>query len=474
MRQRLDVDASTPVATPALGLFARPDAVLSAWVRPWRLRPLAAWSGGAEVVRALAVVAEDQRALLSARGMQLVLASELLMTDDGAELDDAAMSLVVDRGVLRLRSVQSLTAEGEAILEAASKGASETYAVAVDDAWIDAALRADARAMLEATEPPPTLAAAKTASEMAEALADGGSMAMAYMGLRHPFGLLRLVDRWARTERLPLPIDVLPTAAQVVWRGKDGDVPRVVLSVQWPESYVDRPLAGMVPIAKAEPGFESLRMDTLAPYGRPITVFGLGGEGAGTFDTSQGDRFAGLLRARVSLARIGADVATHDPERGAMLMAAGQVQVTVERRDGALVSEVAWAPGSGGAVAAVAVPVLPGERRPVPMGALVDDGTRCLAKAGRIVADGLDALALVAGDRLGTVVGRALEQSDAPLRCAAEAAGTAEAAKGLRRLLVRVAVEVMQAQEQGAAARTLLRSECAATEDEAICQRAKR
>jgi hypothetical protein len=469
MRERLDVEDRASSRIPAPSLLTRPDAVVSGWVRPWRLRPLAAWSGSVELTEALAEVDAEHRAMLLARGMQIVLATELLMTDEGAELDDVAVSLVVDEEVLRLHSAMSLTPEGEAIMEAASKGAGETYMAAVDDAWIDVALRADARAMLEATEPPPALGAGSRTVELARALSEGGGLALVYMGLRHPFGMLRVVEQQAKTERLPLPIDTLPTAVQLVWRGQDGDVPRVALWLQWPAAYLDRPLAGMVPLAKREPGFESLRMDTLAPYGRPVTVFGLGGESASSFDTSKGDGFAGMVRARVSLARIGADVAKRDPERGAMLAAAGEVRVTIDRRGGALVGELAWAPG-GGELEAKAVPVAEGERGAVPGGSAVGEGTRCLATAGRGAADGLDALAVVAEDQLATVAGNTLLEIEASLRCAAGEPGTAEAAAGLRRLVVRLATDVMVARGQDAAARKLRREQCDASGDASICE----
>jgi hypothetical protein len=470
MRDRFDAKAAAPASTPALGLAIRSDAVLSAWLRPWRLRPLAAWAGAMEVEQALATVAAEHRALARIRGMQILLVAELLMTDEGAELDDAAVSLVVDQGVLRLRSAMSLTAEGEAILTAATKGAGETHAAAVDDAWADVALRADARAMLEATLPPPALAATKSMSEVARVLAEGGTFAVLYMGLRHPFGMVRIIEQQAKTQRLPLPIDVLPTAAQLVWRGKNGDVPQVALSLQWPKSYVDRPLAGMVPVAKAEPGFESLRMDTLAPYGRPITVFGLGGEGASTFDTSVDDGSTGFLRARVSLARIGADVATRDPERGALLAAGGQVQLTLEHREGALVGELAWAP-SGGALAAQAVPIAGGEPGAAAAGWPVGEGTRCLAQAGHGAAAGLDALMTVADDFLGIVAGNLLLEIEASLRCAAEDPATAEAAAGLRRLVVQLAADAMTARGQDAAAQELRREQCATSKDAVLCER---
>lgn len=463
MRSRLELEARAPAASAALQLALRSDAVLSGWLRPWRLRPLAAWWGAQQTLAALATVAADWRPRLLARGMQSVLETELLMTDEGAELDDAAMSLVVDEGVLRLRGVASPTAEGERLLDAATRGAGRAYAVTRDDAWIDAALRADLRAMLEATEPPPGLPTsanpAAPTKALAEALFEGGGMAVLFMGLRHPFGVVRVLDQQARTERLPLPIDVLPIAAQVVWRGKAGDVPRVALAVEWPKAYVDRPLAGMVPLAKLEPGFESLRMDTLAPAGHPITVFGLAGEGSGAFDTSTDDGFDGLVRARVSLARIGADVATHDAEHGAMLTAAGELRLTIEHREGALLGELAWAPASPDVPDTELIPLTATERRGSPRGASVGAASRCLADVGRHVADGLEVLSIMSGDGIEAALDTALAKAEASLPCTVAKPDIAAAALGLRRMLVQIAADAMMADGQPAAARALLRAQ---------------
>ncbi|MCA9706511.1 MAG: hypothetical protein KDK70_11730, partial [Myxococcales bacterium] len=104
MRSRLEAEPAEPTATPALSLLGQPDAVAAGWVRPWRLRPLSAWAGGVQVLRALATVSSAQRTPLMARGLQILLGTELLMTDEGSELDDLAMTLTVDDGVLRLRS----------------------------------------------------------------------------------------------------------------------------------------------------------------------------------------------------------------------------------------------------------------------------------------------------------------------------------------------------------------------------------
>lgn len=434
LRGRLDASPAAPVATPALGLLVRPDAVLSGLVRPWRMRALATWAGSMEVVRALDVVTPEHRAALVSRGLQIVLDAELLMTDEGAELDDTALSLVVDEGVLRLRTTTSLTPEGEALLTAATRGAGGAIGGPVDDAWIDATVRVDTRAMLDATEPPPSFEGPKHADELARAVQEGGPITMLYMALRHPFGVLRTMEGLAKTGGLPVPIDALPIAARVIWRGARDEVPRVIVALSWPRDLVEHPLAGMVPLVKGEPGFESLRLDTLRHEGRPVTIFGLGGESKSTIAPFEDVGFDGVLQVRVSLSRIGADVATRDPQRGAWLREAGEVLLTVEPRGRALLGELAWAPG-GSSVRAVAVPLAESERWASPMGAPVGKGTRCLARAGRRLAQGLGAMATVAGELVDTVEGNTLLDAEPELRCADADPATAKAAASLRALL---------------------------------------
>ncbi|MCX4247703.1 hypothetical protein [Paraliomyxa miuraensis] len=434
MRSHLDASPAVAAPTPARALLVRPDAVVSALVRPWRMRPLAAWTGSVEILDAVATVSPDWREGAISRGLQIVLDAELLMTDEGAELDDSAQSLVVDDGVLRLRSAMSLTPEGEGILAAASRGAGRVLAAPVDDAWVDVAVQADVRAMLEATAAPPGFEAAEAAGELARAVQEGGYFATLYMALRHPFGALRVAEQLARRERLPVPIDVLPNSARVVWRGLGEQGPRVVVALGWAGDYVDRPLAGMVPVIKGEPGFESLRMDSIRRDGHPVTVFGLGGESASSLDAEEGSAVPGLVRARVSLARIGADLATRDPERAAWLTGAGEVTMTFEHRDRALLGELAWAPGKA-AIQAKPVPRLEHEDWSSPVGMPVGDGARCLARAGRAVATGLGASVTVDPEHESAVLGRALAEAEEPLRCAEGHEATAEAAKGLRRML---------------------------------------
>ncbi|MCA9711673.1 MAG: protein kinase, partial [Myxococcales bacterium] len=111
------------------------------------------------------------------------------------------------------------------------------------NALVDVVARADLRAMLEATEPLPALARAERTSEVAEVIQEGGYFATLFVGIRHPFGLVRTLERLAAKDRLPLPIDTLPTGAHLVWRGMDEEIPRLALAVHWPEGHGDGPLA---------------------------------------------------------------------------------------------------------------------------------------------------------------------------------------------------------------------------------------
>jgi len=470
MRERLDPTPASPVATPALSLLGQPDAVAAAWVRPWRMRPLAAVAGSVQMLRAVATVAADDRSKLLARGTQIVLASELLMTDAGAEVDDMTMALVVDEGTVRLRTAMSLTPEGEAIFDAGAKGAGDVLAAASSDAWVDVSMRADLRAMLDATEPPPAFARASRPGEIAEAIMEGGFFTTTYIGLRHPLGLLRMMEGFAKKEDLPLPIDTLPIAAHLLWRGQSEQGPKVVLAVHWPKDYVDRPLAAMVPLAKGERGFESLRLDTTTHGGKPVTVFGLGGESSSAFDserTLDGDAF---MQARVSLSKLGSEFA-RDDEVGALLAGSGEVVTTWEHRGRALLAEVAWSP-SGSAVEAKPVPVDQGSGWTSPLGSTPGGkGAGCLGDAGRSLSGGLSSTVMVSEDALAAVLAKGMAESEASLGCAEQDEATAEAAAKMRAMVVRLGADALMAAHQGEAAVALLEQQCTRSKNPEICAR---
>ncbi len=177
-KEHLTATPQAPVHTPALSLLAQPDGMISALVRPWRLRPLAVLTGSTEMLYALATVGSGNIDSIMARGMHYVLMSELTMTDEGAEVDDLAMSLTADEGTLRVHSVMSLTPKGETIFEAAAKGAGSVQAAANTDAWVDLTMRADARAMLNAAPMPPVFTRGKKLRDGLEAIQNGGFLAL--------------------------------------------------------------------------------------------------------------------------------------------------------------------------------------------------------------------------------------------------------------------------------------------------------
>lgn len=114
----LDEPARAPARTPALLSLARDDAAVGLLVRPWSVRALGSWLGAVEVARALEYVTPDMRDRLAARGLEIILRGELLMTDEGAEVDDVALSLRVDGDALVLNAVSSVSDRGAALLDA--------------------------------------------------------------------------------------------------------------------------------------------------------------------------------------------------------------------------------------------------------------------------------------------------------------------------------------------------------------------
>ncbi|MCA9654465.1 MAG: hypothetical protein KC501_31390 [Myxococcales bacterium] len=471
LRGRLDAEAAEPEATPALSLLAQPDGMAAGWVRPWRMRALAAWLGAMQVLEALHVVATDQRSVLLARGMQIVLGSELLMTDAGAELDDLAVSLVADEGMLRLRMAASLTPEGETIFAAGLDEAPELLVTKAEDAWLELALRLDARAALDATEPPPAFARAERLSEVAEALQDGGSLATLYVTMRHPMGMLRMLDGWAEREHLLVSLDPLPTSLQLVWQGMDRADPRGGMALQWPEKASTSSFDSLV---DAAPASLSLRRLATEHDGRPVTLLSLGREPTDVFDPTKTHDDDALLELRMSLTKTATMLPASDPMTG---LVRGDVAMRWEQRGKALVGELVWAPEGaprGEAIEHAKVPLSARGSWRSPMGPKVDEAAaECLRQGGQVLSQGLSAATTMERDRLGLALAKVLVEAEPSLACAAKDEDTAAAAAGLRRMAVELTADVMMGAHQYEAALSMLSTQCELSKDEALCRRAK-
>lgn len=462
LRGRLDTERAELPSTPAADRLADADAVVAGLVRPWRVRPLAAWQGATQVLMALASVSNDQRGMLFARGMQIVLDSELLMTDEGAEVDDFAASLVADDGVLRLRTTMSLTPEGEEILDKGLDGAGSAFAVKAEQPWLDAALRLDLRAALDVAKLPPAFERIEGPSEMSEIMQEGGPFAVLYMLTRHPFGLLRRLDDFARSGRLPLSTTSLPVAAQLVWTGMNGEAPRGALALQWPQggstSTFDTLMSGIGRMAE-------VRTHSAERGGAPVSMVALGEDPSTLIDPKAEGRSDALLSARLSLDPIASQLVR---EPGAKLLQ-GTLLMTWTHESRALVGELAWAP-AGKELEASDVPGSTRHREDSPMGPRVDaDAAACLRDAGHQLSRGLRTLSVVGPDQM-SKASTTLAEAETALTCAAEHDDTAEAAAGLRRMTVQLAVDVLERSHAYGEASALIRSQCERSKDETLCK----
>ncbi len=468
MRARLDPEPAAPLQTPGLSLVSQPKVAVAGWTRSWRLRPLMTWSGGSMVVEALQTVARDQRSVLRAKGLQIVLSTELLMADAGAEFDDAATALVVDEGTLRLGAAMSLTPKGAEILQAGRDGASKPFVVKATDAWLDVAMPVDLGAMLKTAEPLAPLAGAQSPGEAAEAVREGGPPLALYLALRHPFGTLKVAQTLASTQTLPVSVETLPTALHLVWQGLDGDKPRGALAAQWPKGYTTEPLRGVVSLLGADRDFESLRMDRTERDDAPATLFAMGVDPQAVFDGTASGKGDGVMQATIHLDRIAAAMTRLEPELGSV-MPKGQAKMRWEQRDKALVGQLAWNPaGTEAEPSKVALDTSPDWKSPA--GDPSDsEGVKCLADAGRGIGGALGALATVAPDQRATIMAKALSEVEAPLRCAAGDAMTAEAGARLRRILARALSDTLLQGHDGTGALRLLEQQCSTSKDEAIC-----
>ncbi|MGB1013180.1 MAG: hypothetical protein ACPG4T_03515, partial [Nannocystaceae bacterium] len=187
--------------TPAMIVAAREDAVVTLLVRPWRLRSLAAWSGWSMAKQAVATIAGGQRELAFAKGLSLVMQAELLMADEGAEVDDFAISLLGGEKQ-RLRTTMSLTELGAKLYDAGNSGAGQPIALKAGvSPVLDGQLALDIGPMLDGAQEPPEFMSFKRTKNAARAIQECGNFCPAYLSTRTPVGLARSFERLARDKR---------------------------------------------------------------------------------------------------------------------------------------------------------------------------------------------------------------------------------------------------------------------------------
>lgn len=465
MRKRLD----TPIhmtASAAADVLNDDGAIFAAWFRPDRLRSLAVTRGAGQMFAAIASATPEMNAQLTAAGMGILMASDAVMVDEGAEIDEVAMTLRVEGNVLRLQQLAVLSDEGEKAFAAATKNVGTTFATAADPVWADLVIRANIRALLSAVEPPPFARVGESPDAVLEAMFEGGSFALLHLGTRHGLGLTRFAE--LATGSLPLPTDTTPTAAHVVWTGMTKDeMPKVAVALHWPKAHDLGGLTTLIKeIAKA-PDLASLKVIATDYEGAPTHVIGLGGMSKKAFAMDTASPADGLIDLRANVPAIVAAVADREPEVAAWFSETSEMRFTLHHDSHALIGDLAWSPGGGKLeLKPAAAPKSDGSPKPLGNPANTE-AELCVGRAAFAYAGVLQAVARVAPETLGAIVTKGLAEAGKAVACAEAEPKAKAAVEGLRRVAVSTVLDSIPDATLKASIR---KQQCALDEGAAYCK----
>ncbi len=184
------VAAAKAIDSPAWRLAAGGRHLLAFHVRPWQLRDLASQINTGKIIEVLSMVEPAMRATMIAAGLAEVAGGYLLMSSEGAEMEDIALGWDFSQG-LRLSYVAGLTPRGEQIIRAGLKSGKEPLAATGKDLLATVWSRIDLGAMLAAAGKLPVFAEMKKPQAMVQAIQEGGVLCPLHFALRSPMGLAR-------------------------------------------------------------------------------------------------------------------------------------------------------------------------------------------------------------------------------------------------------------------------------------------
>lgn len=465
VQRRLAIEAKPFVDSTPTRMLLRPNGVAAVVLRPSKLRAVSVLRGADVLKAALDIVGTEQRASLRARGLQIVLSSELLMGELGADFDETGLVVEADGSQLRVRTASALTPRGKAILDAAAEDVGGPFAIKAREAWLELYLGANLRRLLDMATVP---AGMRPTTQAASTIQEGGPLAWLYVALRFPFGLVALAEELYEASRPQIPLEPLPVAVQAVWTGLEGDeLPAGAVALEWPSDADASLVTRVVSLAKTDPSYAALTSDTVDRAGHPVTMIGFGVDPRAVIHGSGATQPDALARLRVDFRPLSEAM----PSLEQSLSGLGELRVELARQGDTLTSS--WVLSPADTPAELGAPLTFTRVPPRRRAAIEPKAARCLADAGLAIAQALRALGSVTSETLGAITTNALSEAQPHLECAARFADTRDAAADLRRMHVMLATDLMVEKGAPRSAALVLTAECEAASDATICERKK-
>lgn len=465
VQRRLAIDAEPFVDSTPARLLLRPTGLAAVLLRPSKLRAVGVLRGADVLKAALDAVGTDQRASLRARGMQIVLSSELLMGELEADFDETALVIEAEASQLRMRTASALTERGKAILDATAEDVGGPFAIKAREAWLELYLGANLRRLLDMATVP---AGMRPTTQAASTIQEGGPLAWLYVAVRFPFGLVALAEELYEASRPQIPLEPLPVALQAVWTGIEGDeLPAGAVALEWPADADASLVTRVVSLAKTDPEYAALTSTTVDRAGHPVAMIGFGVDPRAVIHGSGATEPDALARLRVDFGPLSEAV----PSLERPLSGLGELRAELARDGDTLTSS--WVVSAADAPAELGVPLTFTRVEPPRRDVVDPKAARCLADAGLAITQALRALGSVTSETLGAITSNALSDAQPHLECAARFTDTRDAAADLRRMHVMLATDLMVEKGAPRSAALVLTAECEAASDAAICERKK-
>ncbi|MFN3197117.1 MAG: AgmX/PglI C-terminal domain-containing protein [Bradymonadia bacterium] len=433
------IHAQAPV-TPALVHAVTAESPVAFVVQPWNFRSASAWEGMGQAALAVGdadTLSPNMLDQLTVAARSIVLGSEALILDEGADFDAHALTFSVDDQQVAVQLVSALTPEGRTRWVSNTGGLPALKAGVEPFATFDVGL--DGQTMLEASSLPPAFGGRlPRMRDISYAISECGWGCTAHFGLRHPTGVIKAIAQ-AVSKEAPVPLDLKGARVVVMPRG-EAPVPPVAMAIEGTANGVEK-LQALFKAAESD-----LNVKTASTKGRHWLLASFQADADAIFDLGQiepakdghllqstvmakkiamGQDFSLLEMLTVNFERIDLSSTVQGPVMATQLVlsAAGKPAPTV---DFATLGAHTW-------------------QSPI----VTDEGTptfKCASRVSRELAQGLKAMNNAAPDQRQMLVARALDAARSDLDCLKADPRMASVAYNLEGALL--SVEIRQSQRQ--------------------------